>query len=284
MPKIVQIEDCIYGKLKNVSTEQWLDMLETRYDIERGFGMLLDDYVLLEQTDSRYEDGRLIYSERINYNLHLSTTQPFCANAPKENTDAWEDSWVIYDRKNDRFVVHYIHYLPEVKKDLPQVACEADLECSGEDRQAAPEVEVQAPERKPIPQQPTITTTIQTDDGHRQWRKKTLQKLEYLYTNGYNAQEIAAELNCLLESVYYNLKKLGYEDLFSPSVWKPRQTQANYIKPVEERPHRQAKLKYMLPGTKYHHPTYGDSTVYKDNETVTVLILKDGTKKRIIKS
>ncbi|MCQ2341796.1 MAG: hypothetical protein MJZ48_05025 [Paludibacteraceae bacterium] len=267
MPNIVQIENCIYGKIKNVSMEQWLNMLKTHYNIERGFGVFMDDYVLLEQTDLRYEQGQLVYSERIVYNLNLTTKQPARVNCPSERIDAWEDNCVHYDAHKDRYIVQYIHYLCE---DMPLVTnqlCEADMPIRGNSVQAPAEREVEPVRTSPVVNRPVIvntpaspkapTKTIEREVHFKRWRKHSLEKLKDLYAKGYKAWEIAFLMNVTEEGVRYQLThSLGYTHLFTEPYWKPRKVET--YKPANTPAPKVLKTwNELVVGDHVEHETYG---------------------------
>lgn len=220
MFKIVQIKDCIYGKVKNVSMEQWLNMLKTHYNIERSLGVCRGDYVLLEQMDSKYEQGQLVYSERIVYNLNLTTKLPARVNRTDEYADTWEGNYIHYDACKDRYVVQCIRYLYE---DLPSVApqlCEADIPIIGKSVQMPLETSQthKKSDANPICGKPVnvkpIIKRYPEGEYHKPWKKSHLEQLLNLYNKHLSQSEIAQNLKCREESVVYQLEI--YLDIENP--------------------------------------------------------------------
>lgn len=135
------------------------------------------------------------------------------------------------------------------------------------------------------PQTPS-TPDNDSSDGRRTWRKKTLDRLEYLYQNGYTIDEIKEDLGCNKDNILYHLEHvLGYQKPFDPSVWLPR-AKGGISKPVvtqKPQPAPQLKSKFLPAGHKFHHPIWGDITVIKDNENVLKFIDAKGVIKSVRK-
>jgi superfamily I DNA and/or RNA helicase len=123
------------------------------------------------------------------------------------------------------------------------------------------------------------------NDGHKTFRKNTLDRLEYLYQHGYNIDEIQKELQCNKDNILYNLEYvLKYKTPFDPSVWIPcSKPGVTPLRPATPKPTPQAKSKFMPEGYQYHDPKWGDVTILKDNEKVLKLLFPDGTRKIIQK-
>ena len=220
MFKIVQIKDCIYGKVKKTSIEQWLNMLKTHYNIERGLGVFRGDYVLLEQTGLRYEQGQLVYSERIVYNLNLTTKLPARVNRTDEYADTWEGNYIHYDACKDRYVVQYIRYLYEDMLRVTNQLCEADMPIRGNSVQAPAETsqtqKYSASKtvcRKPVNDKPMVKRYPE-GEYHKPWKKSHLDQLLNLYNKHLSQLEIAQNLKCREESVVYQLE--NYLDIENP--------------------------------------------------------------------
>ena len=131
------------------------------------------------------------------------------------------------------------------------------------------------------PQSPTTAP----NDGRRTWRKSTLDRLAYLYQNGYTIDEIQADLKCSKDNILYHLEHvLGFKTPFDPSVWIPRAKPGiTPHQPATPKPTLQPKSRFMPEGYQYHDPKWGDVTVLKDNEKVLKLLFPDGTKRTIQK-
>lgn len=220
MFKIVQIKDCIYGKVKKTSIEQWLNMLKTHYNIERSFGVFRDDYVLLELTDSKYEQGQLVYSERIVYNLNLTTKQPERVKYPDEYADTWEGNCIYYDARKDRYIVQYMRYLYEDMPSVTNQLCEADIPIIGKSVQMPPETSQTHTKSdanpicgKPVNVKPIIKRYPE-GEYHKPWKKNHLDQLLNLYNKQLSQSEIAQNLKCREESVVYQLE--NYLDIENP--------------------------------------------------------------------
>lgn len=137
MPNIIQIEELIYGRLKHVNKAEWLDML-LEQGIDLPYARYGNDYLLFEQTDYRFSEGKYISSERVVYNTKWST---YHINHNGPNPDNTEEIVTIhYDAPNDRYFVYYVHY-PQYEAQalsLDYICSEADLSIAEEDIQKPP--------------------------------------------------------------------------------------------------------------------------------------------------
>ena len=107
MPNIIQIEELVYTRLPRISKSEWLKML-SKQGVSNDYALLLDDYLLIEQTDYRFSNGNYISSERTVYNIDY-TTYDTAENTPNpDNTE--EIITVRYDSTHDRYYVYYTHF------------------------------------------------------------------------------------------------------------------------------------------------------------------------------
>ena len=130
MHNIIQIEELVYGRLPHVSKADWVAML-TEHGVHADYTTFKNDYLLLEDNDYRFIDGKMISSERILYNIDY-LSYDIERNAPDpENTE--EVQSVRYDSRTDRYFVCYAHYLPSASTSVPDlswVLAEADIPSS----------------------------------------------------------------------------------------------------------------------------------------------------------
>ena len=107
MPNIIQIEELVYSRLPRIRKSEWLNML-SKQGVSNDYALLLDDYLLIEQTDYRFSNGNYISSERTVYNIDY-TTYDTAENTPNpDNTE--EIITVRYDSTHDRYYVYYTHF------------------------------------------------------------------------------------------------------------------------------------------------------------------------------
>lgn len=234
MPNIIQIEELVYTRLPRISKNEWLTML-SKQGVSNDYALLLDDYLLIEQTDYRFSNGNYISSERTVYNIDY-TTYDTAENTPNpDNTE--EIITVRYDSTHDRYYVYYTHFpiedIPHAP-DLSHILSEANIPSSHPFVQAPKEEQLVSfsppKQQQPEPQktQPSVSSTpsIPTTEYRKPWRQKRLAQLMFYYKQGYTAKEIAAEMECLESSVYYQLE--NYLNVLNPfqSGWISRQEAA----------------------------------------------------------
>ena len=125
MSKIIQIEELVYGRLPHVSKADWVDMLSAQ-GVHIDYTTFKDDYLLLEHSDYRFENGKMISSERMVYNIdYVSYDQ-------QRNAEGIEDTIIvpmaIYDCHTDRYTILYVHYPQSdaYTPDLSHISSEAD--------------------------------------------------------------------------------------------------------------------------------------------------------------
>lgn len=68
MSKIIRIEELVYSRVPHVSKDDWIDMLSAQ-GVHIDYTTFKDDYLLLEQSDYRFENGKMISSVRMVYNI-----------------------------------------------------------------------------------------------------------------------------------------------------------------------------------------------------------------------
>ena len=115
MPNIIQIEELVYGRLPQVSKADWIAML-TEHGAHADYTTFKNDYLLLEQSDYRFADGKMISSERIVYNIDYLTYDTE-RNAPDPDNTT-EKVTTRYEASTDRYFVYYTHY-PSSENDIP---------------------------------------------------------------------------------------------------------------------------------------------------------------------
>lgn len=129
MSSIIQIEELVYTRLPHTSAEEWMGML-LQQGVPEPFVNLLDDYLLIEQTDYRFDNGEYLSSERTVYNIDY-TTYDIEENAPNpDNTE--EIVSVKYDSERDIFYVYHTHYvkIQVLIEEYPYIFSEADAPSS----------------------------------------------------------------------------------------------------------------------------------------------------------
>ena len=131
MSKIIRIEELVYSRLPHVSKADWIAMLIDN-GVNPNYTTILNDYLLLEYADYRFQGDKMLSSERRVYNID------YCTYDLEENADAEDDTlkitYVNYNRSTDRYIVRYAHYPASEEytaPELPYVFSESD----------APEVE-----------------------------------------------------------------------------------------------------------------------------------------------
>lgn len=206
MPNIIQIEELVYTRLPRISKSEWLNML-SKQGVSNDYALLLDDYLLIEQTDYRFSNGNYISSERTVYNIDY-TTYDTAENTPNpDNTE--EIITVRYDSTHDRYYVYYTHFpiedIPH-SPDLSHILSEADI-----------------PSSHPFVQAPIEEQTAPTAEYRKPWRQKRLARLKELYHAGYTLRQIVNEFDCTPEGAIYQLKTyLGIEHPFEPKNDAPK--------------------------------------------------------------
>lgn len=130
MSNIIQIEELVYTRLPRIRKSEWLKML-SKQGVSNDYALLLDDYLLIEQTDYRFSNGNYISSERTVYNIDYITYDT-AENTPNpDNTE--EIITVRYDSTHDRYYVYYTHFpiedIPHTS-DLSHILSEADIPSS----------------------------------------------------------------------------------------------------------------------------------------------------------
>lgn len=224
MAKFIQIEELVYGRLPHVSKADWINML-TEQRVHSDYTVLMDDYLLLEQSDYRFANGQMISSERVVYNIDF-VTYGIAKNAP-EPEDTEEVVVVHYDTDTDRFFVRYVHYPASeayTAPDLSYILSEADIPSTKPAIQAPAETRTEKPvvqhhiqpTQKPA-KKPTYIPAVSSTEYHKPWRQKRLTRLKELYNKGYSIQQILMEFEgCTEAGVKYQLKTyLGIEHPFS---------------------------------------------------------------------
>lgn len=224
MINIVQIEELVYGRLKGVNKAEWIKMLSNQ-GISADVANLRDDYVLLEQTDYRFTNGKHISSERIVYNTDWNTY--FTAeNGPEpENTD--EIITVHYDSSSDRYFVYYTHYpiVEEQQEGADFIFSEADMPIVGKDIQALPEsIPLEENESTAVidEMEYAINEVNNIADNFisdmKPWRKRTLRRAKEMYLEGRTAGEICAEIKCSEAKLIAQLSLFcGIQNPFDPT-------------------------------------------------------------------
>ena len=224
MPNIIQIEELVYSRLPRISKSEWLKML-SKQGVANDYVLILDDYLLIEQTDYRFSNGNYISSERTVYNIDY-TTYDTAENTP--NPDNTEEIIIVrYDSTHDRYYVYYTHFpiedIPHTP-DLSHILSEADIPSLHPFVQAPAEKHIDTPVTprsvQPTPQpkpEPTPTPSFTSTEYHKPWRQKRLTRLKELYNKGYSIQQILMEFEgCTEAGVKYQLKTyLGIEHPFS---------------------------------------------------------------------
>lgn len=229
MPNIIQIEELVYTRLPRISKSEWLKML-SKQGVANDYALLLDDYLLIEQTDYRFSNGNYISSERTVYNIDY-TTYDTAENTPNpDNTE--EIITVRYDSTHDRYYVYYTHFPTEDiphTPDLSHILSEADIPSTRQAVQAPAEKHVDTPvtprAAQPAPQpkpEPAPTPSFTSTEYHKPWRQKTLSELRRLYNAGKSLKEIASIMGKFEVSIVYQLKTyLGVEHPFEKAPQQP---------------------------------------------------------------
>ena len=223
MPNIIQIEELVYSRLPRISKSEWLKML-SKQGVSNDYALLLDDYLLIEQTDYRFSNGNYISSERTVYNIDY-TTYDTAENTPNpDNTE--EIITVRYDSTHDRYYVYYTHFpiedIPHTP-DLSHILSEADIPSSRSAIQAPAEKQLVSflPPQPQHEQKKTQVSTL-TTEYHKPWRLKTLNELRALYNSGKSLKEIASIMDKFETSIVYQLKTyLGIEHPFEKVPQQP---------------------------------------------------------------
>lgn len=252
MPNIIQIEELVYTRLPRISKSEWLKML-SKQGVSNDYALLLDDYLLIEQTDYRFSDGNYISSERTVYNIDY-TTYDTAENTPNpDNTE--EIITVRYDSTHDRYYVYYTHFpiedIPHTP-DLSHILSEADIPSSHPFVQAPVEEQLvsflppkqQQPEQKKTQPSVSSTPSIPATEYRKPWRQKRLAQLKELYHAGYTLRQIVNEFDCTPEGAIYQLKTyLGIDHPFEQKNDAPK-----------PQPQPQPKLQEHTPknGTEYY--------------------------------
>lgn len=130
MHNIIRIEELVYSRLSKVNKADWIEMLSMQ-GVSKSYAILMDDYILVEQADYRFNDkGEYISSERMVYNIDYATYDI------AENTSCSEDTEIIdtihYDSQNDLFFVYHTHYRKseKTKEQFAYIFSEADMPSS----------------------------------------------------------------------------------------------------------------------------------------------------------
>lgn len=118
MSKIIQIEELVYGRLRNVSKADWLEMLNAN-GAHADYTTFRNDYLLLEYSCYRFEDDKMISSERTVHNLDFSTYD--LKNNEELEEDTIEVEFVQYNPRTDRYIVRYAHYPLSEKYTSPEL-------------------------------------------------------------------------------------------------------------------------------------------------------------------
>ena len=252
MPNIIQIEELVYSRLPRISKSEWLKML-SKQGVANDYALLLDDYLLIEQTDYRFSNGNYISSERTVYNIDY-TTYDTAENTPNpDNTE--EIITVRYDSTHDRYYVYYTHFpiedIPQTP-DLSHILSEADIPSSDLFVQAPVEEQLvsflppkqQQPEPKKTQPSVSSTPSIPTTEYRKPWRQKRLAQLKELYLAGYTLRQIVNEFDCTPEGAIYQLKTyLGIEHPFEQKNDEPKAQQSQQPTPPKSSPSQQPKIK-----------------------------------------
>lgn len=110
---IIEIEELLYGRVSKVSSVDWCRMLKEVYDIDSSIAVLTGDYLLIEQTESLFTEGKLVRSYRVVYNTAIEHTSPDTKSLPSLDGAVEGEPEVYFDRLHDLFRVRYVHYLIE---------------------------------------------------------------------------------------------------------------------------------------------------------------------------
>lgn len=174
MHNIIQIEELVYGRLPHVSKADWIAML-TEHGAHADYTTFKNDNLLIEQSDYRFSNGKMISSERIVYNIDYLTYDT-ARNAPApENTT--EKVTTRYEEKNNRYFVYCTHYLkPKEEIALEDIYAEADMPINGIFHQAQPETKTDTP--KPIDIQPKAVVPKPQQVEHVEPSKQQQQTCE----------------------------------------------------------------------------------------------------------
>lgn len=243
MPNIIQIEELVYTRLPRISKSEWLNML-SKQGVANDYALLLEDYLLIEQTDYRFSNGNYISSERTVYNIDY-TTYDTAENTPNpDNTE--EIITVRYDSTHDRYYVYYTHFPIEDithTPDLSHILSEADMPIHGTFHQAPAEEQTlatpvthhplqPAPPPKPAPIPVLIPQqVVQTEQPKKKkWRR--FAELEAAYKSGKSLDQIVAMFDCTPQGAIYQIKTyLGIENPFEefyqpqiPQTPQPKET------------------------------------------------------------
>lgn len=225
MPNIIQIEELVYTRLPRISKSEWLEML-SKQGVANDYALLLDDYLLIEQTDYRFSNGNYISSERTVYNIDY-TTYDTAENTPNpDNTE--EIITVRYDSTHDRYYVYYTHFpiedIPHTP-DLSHILSEADIPSSHPFVQAPIEEQLvsflptKPQQLEPKKTQPSVSSTpsTTTNEYRKPWRQKRLARLKELYNKGYTLRQLLNEFDgCTEQGIIYQLKTyLGFQTPFA---------------------------------------------------------------------
>jgi hypothetical protein len=252
MSNIIQIEELVYSRLPRISKSEWLKML-SKQGVSNDYALLLDDYLLIEQTDYRFSNGNYISSERTVYNIDY-TTYDTAENTPNpDNTE--EIITVRYDSTHDRYYVYYTHFpiedIPHTP-DLSHILSEADIPSSHPFVQAPAEKHVDTPvtprAAQPAPQpkpEPAPTPSFTSTEYHKPWRQKTLSELRRLYNAGKSLKEIASIMGKFEVSIVYQLKTyLGVEHPFEKAPQQPVSKPQSRTQPKPQTPTSMNGIEY----------------------------------------
>lgn len=245
MNNIIQIEELVYTRLPRISQSEWLNML-SKQGVANDYALLLDDYLLIEQTDYRFSNGNYISSERTVYNIEY-TTYDTAENTPNpDNTE--EIITVRYDSTHDRYYVYYTHFpiedIPHTP-DLSHILSEADIPSTRQAVQAPAEKQIDtpvaprpvqpapqptpAPKPQPAPQPaPIVTTTEQPKK--KKWKR--IDELKRAYESGKTLKQIVDQFECTPEGAIYQLKT--YLNIEHPFETKPQEAPKETILGVDK--------------------------------------------------
>lgn len=259
MPNIIQIEELVYTRLPRISKSEWLTML-SKQGVANDYALLLDDYLLIEQTDYRFSNGNYISSERTVYNIDYITYDT-AENTPNPvNTE--EIITVRYDSTHDRYYVYYTHFpienIPHTP-DLSHILSEADIPSSHPFVQAPAETSIKKPivqhpiQPAPKPKEVSIrqVETSLTPKKHKKWRR--IDELKAAYKKGKTLDQIVEQFECTREGAIYQLKTyLNIEHPFEtkPQHQEPKQTDVPKGITKEDLDELQTVLKKLEPWQK----------------------------------
>lgn len=129
MNNIIQIEELVYSRLPKVCNADWIEML-SKQGVSKSYAVLMDDYLLVEQSDYRFDKDEYISSERIVYNTDFATYDNAENAANPKNTETIVT--VRYDRKRDLYFVYHTHFCKSdnQRNYFPFIFSEADTPAS----------------------------------------------------------------------------------------------------------------------------------------------------------